>query len=145
MTMISNLFKKRFRNCEFDGGEISGTNFAPKRVTKTETGTLTLEECMGTVIDNTGQAAVMTLTVPAAVSEIGFKFEVVTPGNAVYLKAGPSDKYEHDGVWTDDADKIGIALPVVGDCVCIEGMRTGETTYDLRSTSGIGAWADSGQ
>lgn len=139
---------------DIDAGTIDGVTIGettpntirgyPKRITKTETGVLSLAECSGTIINNYGQTADMTLTFPGAADQINCKFEVVTTGFAVYLKAGATDKYEHDGVWTDDADKIGIALPAVGDCVYVEGMRTGETTYDLRSTSGIGAWADSG-
>lgn len=144
MPMISNVFKKRFRNCELNGGSISGTNFSAKRVTKTATGTLTLEECMGCVIDNYGQTASMTLTIPAAASTISFKFEVVTTGHAVYMKAGTGDKHYLDGVALDDGDKVGIASPALGDCLYVEGMRTGATSYDLRSSSGVGAWVDSG-
>ena len=116
----------------------------PKRITKTETGSLSLAECSGTVVSNYGQTAEMTLTLPSAADQINFKFEVVTTGFAIYLKAAANDKFYHDGVALDDADKIGLASPAVGDHVWIEGMRSGETTYDLRSTSGIGAWADSG-
>jgi len=155
----SNIFhtwlkNKKVVNPDIDGGTIDGATIGettpstirgyPKRINKTETGTLSLAECSGTIISNYGQGAAMTLTLPAAADQINFKFEVVTTGYAVYLKAGASDKYYHDGVTLDDGDKIGIALPAVGDCVYVEGMRTGETTYDLRSTSGIGAWADSG-
>ena len=116
----------------------------PKRITKTETGALSLAECSGTIINNYGQTADMTLTFDAACDQINCKFEVVTTGYAVYLKAAANDKFYHDGIALDDADKIGIALPTLGDHVWIEGMRTGEATWDLRSTSGIGAWADSG-
>ena len=115
-----------------------------KRISKSASGYLTKEECAGTVIDNYGQTASMTLTLPSGESGIGFLMEVTVGGNPVYLKSPPSDKFFHDGIYTDDGDKIGIAAPAHGDTVWIESMRSGESEYNYRSTSGIGAWADSG-
>jgi hypothetical protein len=149
--MISNIFKNRLRNSRLTSPDIEGGTSYPGRVTKTVTGSLSLAECYGTVIDNYGQAASMTLTMPAACSQINFQFEVVTTGFAIYIKAAPGDKFYHNGVALDDGDKIGVTSPVVGDCIWIEGMRTGASTYDLRSISGqkdcleiAYPWVDSG-
>ena len=149
--MMSNIFKNRLKNQKLTSPDIEGGTSYPGRVTKSVTGNLSLAECSGIIVDNYGQTAPMTLTLPAACDQINFQFEVVTTGFAIYLKAASGNKFYHNGVALDNGDKIGVVSPVVGDCVWIEGMRTGASTYDLRSVSGqkdcleiAYPWVDSG-
>ena len=113
-------------------------------INKAATVALTATECINTVIDNYGQGAAMTLTLPAAAAGYFFIFTVTTVGYAVYLKAGATDKIYLDGTALDDADKVGVAAPVLGDCIQFMTFRTGAATYDWMASSQVGLFVDSG-
>ena len=113
-------------------------------VTKTATGDLSAAEVAGTIISNYGQGAAMTLTLPVAAAGMNFTFVVSTTGNAVYLKANTNDKIYLNGISTDDNDKIGMAVPVLGNCITLFAFQTGASAYDWVATSIDGVWVDSG-
>lgn len=113
-------------------------------VNKTATGSLSATECINTLIDNYGQGAAMTLTLPTAAAGYYCIVAVVTTGYAIYIKAGASDKIYLDGTALDDADKVGISSPALGDCIQFMTYRTGASSYDWMASSGVGLWVDSG-
>jgi hypothetical protein len=113
-------------------------------VSKTETGTLSVADVSNRVINNYGQGAEMTLTLPAAADGYGFLLQVGTTGHAIHIKAGAGDKIYLDGTALNDADKISLAVPVVGDYVTVWTLQTGEDTFDWIADSGPNYWTDGG-
>lgn len=118
--------------------------FAVTEVTKASTGPLTAAECSNTTINNYGQGAEMTLTLPPAASGLAFKLIVSTTGNALHIKAGANDKIYLDGTALDDADKVSLATPAIGNSAVFECFKTGESTYDWLCTTIMGAFTDGG-
>ena len=112
--------------------------------------TLTAAECRGTRVTNYGQAAENTQTCPAAAANLSFIVQIETSGaGAFHLKAGAGDKfYFDDGGGTvtalDDADKISFATPAVGDCLVVNSIRTGASSYDWLAVCTRGTATDGG-
>jgi hypothetical protein len=123
-------------------GELSGTL---KEITKSSTATLTAAECKGTVINNLGQTAETTLTLPTCEAGLNFLLQVSTSGaGAVHIKAGASDKHYFDGVTLDDGDKVSISTPAVGDCFAMTAIQTGESSWDWMTSTVSGYAIDGG-
>ena len=123
---------------------LSSMNGSPRRITITTDTVLTVAQCTNTLIDNYGQAAAMTLTLPLGFSELNLKFQVATTGYAIHIKAGATSKHIFNGVPLDNADKISNAAPAYGDTLTIHGLRSGAATYDYETLTALGAWADGG-
>ena len=114
-------------------------------ITQAATDTLTAQECRGTVISNYGQAAENTQTLPAAAEGLGGMVVIGTAGaGAFHLKAGASDKIYLDGTALDDADKVSIATPAVGDYFTFFAFQTGASAWDWIVQSGSGTLSDGG-
>lgn len=113
-------------------------------ITKASTDTLTAQEVTNSMIDNYGQGAASTLTLPTAASGMAFLFTVSTTGYAIHIKAGASDKIYLDAVALDDGDKVSLATPALGDFITFWTFKTGGSTWDWVASSGIVAWADGG-
>jgi hypothetical protein len=111
---------------------------------KTATGDLSTSDVGSTLINNYGQGAAMTLTLPAAAQNYSFAVIVSTTGYAIYLKAGTGDKIYLDGTALDDGDKVGIASPAVGDMCSFFSFKTGASAWDWYCCSVKGGWVDSG-
>jgi hypothetical protein len=127
------------------GVEISDTVVAADScVNKPSTITLTAAEVTNTIIDNYGQSAPMTLTLPAAAAGYNFVMSISTTGNAVHIKAGASDKIYLDGTALDDADKVSLVTPAVGNWASFFTFRSGASTYDWVCNAVNGTWTDGG-
>lgn len=86
---------------------ISVQYWKPPEIFKTSTGTLKVSEVAGTTINNTGQSAANTQTLPTCAASLSAS--IVLPESGVgdfHLKAGASDKIYRDGVPQDNGDKI---------------------------------------
>lgn len=114
-------------------------------LTQASTGTLTTAQVNNSIIDNFGQTAESTITMPTASDKMAFIYQIsTTAGGAVHLKAGADDKFYLDGVALDNADKISLDSPSVGDCATIWTFQTGSTSYDWVAASGPTSWSDGG-
>lgn len=114
--------------------------------TEAATDTLTAAQVNGGVVNNYGQAAPNTLTLPTAAAGYNCIVVVSTAGaGALNVKAGASDKIYLDGVALDDGDKAALATPAVGNTLTCFTFQTGASAYDWICTSGGGAaWTDGG-
>lgn len=109
------------------------------------TATLTVKQCKGTILNNQGQTAENTLTLPAAAKGLSGELQVSTSGaGALHLKAAAGDKFYFDGTALDDGDKVSLTVPLVGDYITFQALQTGATEYDWIVRTGQGAWFDGG-
>ena len=115
-----------------------------KEIIKASTGNITVAECKSTLINNYGQGAANTQTLPAAAMGLNCQFVLITTGNAFHLDCQATDKFYLDGVALDDADKISCAVPTVGDAISIMAVQTGASSYDWIARTIQGTWIDGG-
>jgi len=124
------------------------TYAAPKlinEIVQASTDTLTAAEVSSTIINNYGQAAENTQTLPAAAKGYNGMCVIGTAGaGAFHLKAGASDKIYLDGTALDDGDKVSLATPAVGDYFTFWTFQTGASSYDWIVTTGSGTLTDGG-
>jgi len=106
------------------------------------TDTLTIDQCYGGMINNYGQAADVTLTIPTI--SAGMNFDVIL-GTAVakYFRLDPDANtlIILDGVASTDGKYIGIAAAVQGAAVTCRAIQTGAAAYDWACYTISGAWA----
>ncbi|MBU4317084.1 MAG: hypothetical protein KKF30_07400 [Proteobacteria bacterium] len=116
-----------------------------KEFIKNATGTLTIEECSGTIINNYGQTAANTQTLPGAIAGLSASVIISSAGvGAFHLKAGAGDKIYLDGVALDDGDKVSIGTPVVGNSLAFFSFQSGASSYDWMVVSGPSTTATDG-
>lgn len=108
------------------------------------TDTLTAAEVKGTIINNYGQSAANTQTLPAASMGLNALFVLSTIGNAFHVDVQAGDKFYLDGVALDNGDKISCSTPVVGDRLSVIAVQTGASSYDWLALSIQGIWTDGG-
>lgn len=134
---------------EITGGQINvagGISAGVAEIVQSATDTLSVQECRNTIINNYGQLAANTQTLPTAESGLSGMVIIGTSGaGALHLKAGANDKIYLDGTALDDADKVSLAAPVVGDYFNFFAFKTGATSYDWVVCSGAqGVLTDGG-
>ena len=113
-------------------------------VTADSTGTLSAANCAGTLINNLGQAAANTQTLPAAATGLNFIAQISTSGTGAFnLKAGTGDKIYLDGVALDDGDKVSCATPTIGNFITFWTIPIA-SAWDWVASSGQGDWTDGG-
>lgn len=114
-------------------------------IVQAATDTLTAAECSGTIINNYGQAAANTQTLPAASEGLSGTVVIATAGaGAFHLKAGASDKIYLDGTALDDGDKASIATPAVGNSMSFFAFQTAAAAWDWLVISGPGTTVTDG-
>ncbi len=119
--------------------------FQPREILCPATGTLSAAQATGTRINNYGQAAANTQTLPPAAADYTILFQMGTTGAGAFnVKAGTGNKIYLDGVALDDGDKVTNAAPAVGDTFACWTFRTGASAWDWICTSGNGTWIDGG-
>jgi len=119
--------------------------FLFKTIYKTATGTISAIDASGTKISNYGQSAANTQTLPTAAEGLGGIVEIGTAGaGAFHLKAGANDKIYLDGTALNDADKVSLATPAVGDHFSFWSFKTGDSAWDWIVASGQGTLTDGG-
>ena len=127
------------------GVVITGATITYNEIIKAATGTLTAAECSETIINNYGQSAENTQTLPAATEGLSGTIVIGTAGaGAFHLKAGASDKIYLDGVALDDGDKVSLATPAVGNFFSFFSFQTGAAAYDWMVITGFGVLTDGG-
>ena len=109
------------------------------------TDTLTVTEVKSKQINNYGQNAENTQTLPAAAKGMSGRVVITTAGaGAFHLKAGAGDKIYLDGTALDDGDKISLSTPAVGNFFTFFTFQNGATAYDWHVISGSGSIVDGG-
>lgn len=113
-------------------------------IVQASTDTLTVAKMAGTIINNYGQGAANTQTLPAAAEGLNILVVLSTVGNAFHIDVQATDKVYLDGVALDDGDKISNATPAIGDSISIVAFQTGASAYDWRAQTIQGTWVDGG-
>jgi hypothetical protein len=111
---------------------------------KASTGALTASEMASPIINNYGQGAANTQTLPLAAEGHNALFIIATVGNAFHIDVQATDKVYLDGVALDDGDKISNAVPAISDSISIVAFQTGASAYDWRAQTIQGTWVDGG-
>ena len=100
-------------------------------------------QCRGNVINNYGQAADATLTLPTAV--VGLNFTVIlgtTVAKYFHLDPQAGDSIYLDGVTTGDGKYVGVPSATIGNSLSCATFQTGATPdYDWLCSTIAGAWA----
>jgi hypothetical protein len=113
-----------------------------KEIIKASSGSLSAAEVAGTLINNYGQAAAVTLTLPTCAA--GMSFVVIlgtTYANYYRIDPAATDSVFLSGVTTGDGKYIGIASAVKGACITFMAFQTGSGAYDWLATGVNGTWA----
>lgn len=119
--------------------------FSTDEIIQATSDTLTISEVSGVQINNYGQTAENTQTLPAAAKGLYGQVAIATAGaGAFHLKAGASDKIYLDGVALDDGDKASLATPAVGDFFSFYAFQNGVGVFDWIVISGVGTLTDAG-
>lgn len=111
-------------------------------VTKTESGSLSEDECAGTCVDNYGQTEAMTLGLPAPASDgASFVFDAATSA-ATAVRFDP-DGAEH--IWLDGSDLgegkyAGKDSVSEGDRIAFHRVKDSSGGYKWQATSINGTW-----
>lgn len=130
----------------FDGSaDINVVKIVNTEIPQAATDALVAAECYGTIINNYGQGAENTQTLPAAAAGLSFLVIIGTAGaGAFHVKAAANDKIYLDGTALDDADKVSLATPAVGNAATFFCFQTGEAAYDWYCSTINGTWTDGG-
>lgn len=111
---------------------------------KTATGVLTAAEVTDAFLNNVGQGAIMTLTLPPAAPGMNFILDVITLGYAIHLKPHASNKIIFWATAFDDGDKLSLATPAIYDSVSFWVIETSAGSYDWHAEHSLGTWTDGG-
>jgi hypothetical protein len=121
------------------GGKINGTSIGLKEDTLTDGATLTVAQCTGLNLHNYGQAAAITVTLPAAAAELNFVITVCTKYNAALkIQRAGSDTMIVDGA----ASKTYFTSTnqEVGSAISCRAIKTGASAYTWLCTTISGTW-----
>ena len=116
---------------------------APTAESITATGTLTAEQCRGSLLDSVGQVAAATHTLPPAAAGLNFTFTCSTTED-VHFKAGTGDKTYLNGEALDDGDKVSNTAAAVSHNLTFWCFETATGVYDWACATGPGPWIDGG-
>ena len=119
-------------------------SYTTKEVIKSSSGTLSATEVSNTIINNYGQSAINTLTLPAAALGLCFTVIVSSTGTAIHVKAGAGDCIYLQSTKLDDADKVSLTTPLVGDSATFFAFQSGSGSYDWKCLIMDGLWFDGG-
>ena len=110
-------------------------------VVKTSSGSLTADECKGTLINNYGQAADVALALPAAAVGLGFTVCLATTV-ANYFRFTPDtgEIIALDGASTGADKYIQIASAVKYSQIQLYTVQTGASTYEWVANTVVGTW-----
>lgn len=102
---------------------------------------LTATQCSGGLINNYGQAADVTLILPAAAAGLNFTVVLGTTV-AKYFRLDPQagDSIYLGGATTGDGKYVGIASAAAGAAISFVAFQTGATTYDWFAGIAAGSW-----
>ena len=109
------------------------------------TASLTAAQCSGCLINNYGQTADATLTLPAAAAGLNFTVVLGTTVAKFYrLDPASGDSIYLGGTTTGDGKYVGIASAVVGAAISFVAFKTGASTYDWFASIAAGSWVAEG-
>lgn len=124
---------------------IENGTIAFTEIVQPATDTLTSDEVKTTQINNYGQSAENTQTLPTCAAGMSGRVVITAAGvGAFHLKAGASDKIYLDGVALDDGDKVSLATPAVGNYFNFFSFKNAASAYDWAVVSGSGTLTDGG-
>jgi hypothetical protein len=119
---------------------------AVPEIIKASTTPLTAGEVANTQINNYGQAAEATLTLPVAISGYRFVVRLGTAGKPLHLKPSGTDVVYLDGIALTAGNKISNngASALVGDTIVLQTFETGANSWSWEANSVVGIWVDGG-
>jgi hypothetical protein len=104
------------------------------------TASLTSNNCSNTILNNFGQTAICTLTLPVAIA--GLSFVAICGATSTYqwkLKANTTNKIYLDGI-AGTNNQCAIVTPTIGNYITFATFKTGASTWDWLATTGNGTW-----
>jgi hypothetical protein len=124
----------------------SATHFtnAPFPIVRNSSSTLQKWMLADSVIDNFGQGAPATLTLPPAAFGYRARLTISTPGHALGVKPSTTNIIHLDGRRLAVGSKVSNRVPAVGDALLCYSFRSGASTYAWICRSEGGAWVDGG-
>ena len=113
-----------------------------KEIIATASATLNASQVRGTVINNYGQTAAVTLELPAAVRGMSFSAVLgTTVAQTFRLDPNINDLIILDGVAGADGKYVGLAAAVQGAAISCLTIQTGASAWDWACYTGQGSWA----
>lgn len=111
-------------------------------VIKSSTATLTTAEVTGTIINNYGQSADTTLTLPTAAKGLTFMVVLGTEvAKYFHIKPNANDKIYLNGTAGADGGYVGVSSAKAGNAISFTSFQTGTDTYDWLAVSIAGDWS----
>lgn len=119
-----------------------GTVFNQKEINMPSTNSgVTAAQVSNTQINNYGQTADVTLTLPAAARGLAFTVALgQTQANFYRITPNASDSIYIDGVTTGDGKYVGVAAAGIGYAISFVAVQTGATTWDWVASIAAGPW-----
>lgn len=117
------------------------SNTSITQVIAASSASLSSAQCSGGQINNYGQTADATMTLPAAFA--GMNFTVILGTTvAKYYRLDPvaGDSIYLDGVSCAEGKYVGIASAVVGASMSCRAFQTGVSAYDIYCSAISGGW-----
>ncbi len=133
-------------NSPFGGGSVTGNDRKKldaigSILNKGSTGTLTVDEVIGQIINNLGQTDDCTLTLPAADEGLSFIVVLSTTVAKFYrLTPNASDKILLDGSPGANEEYVQIASCVQGATIQFIAFESATGVYDWLAITGVGNW-----
>lgn len=115
-----------------------------QHVNYTATDDIDVAHCNGSIINNWGQGAEATLTLPVAASGLHFKVIISEETYALHIKANTDDKIYLNGTALDNTDKVSLATPAVADSAIFFTFLTGDSEWNWVCQTITGTWTDGG-
>jgi len=110
--------------------------------TKAATDNLLASQLYGSIINNYGQVANVTLTLPAIAQGMNFTVIIGTTAYGCFFRIDPNgnDAIYLDGVPSANGKYVGLITATIGSVIQFVAFRTGSTTYDWFASSVSGLW-----
>ena len=127
------------------GTDASPLSALPTTYSKPSTGTLTVAEMSGTIVNNIGQTVENTQTTPAVFAGLNTIFQISVAGvGQFHIKPAPGYRVHLNGIALAVNNKISNVIPVVGDMITMIAFETSPGVFNVIARTSVGTWIDGG-
>lgn len=112
-----------------------------KEIIKSSTTTLTTAEITGTIINNYGQSADVTLTLPAAAKGLTFMVIFGTQVSKYFrIQPNASNQIYLNGIGIGNGKYVGVSSVTAGNAISFSSFQTGSSAYNWLAVPISGNW-----
>jgi len=112
-----------------------------KEIIKSSTTTLTTAEITGTIINNYGQSADVTLTLPAAAKGLTFMVIFGTQVSKYFrIQPNTNNQIYLNGIGIGNGKYVGVSSVTAGNAISFSSFQTGSSAYDWLAVPISGNW-----